>query len=162
MEADNFRQFMELTLHPMGLLIAVGLVHMLVLEYSHMHKLYKDNLHGASIDWKGIFHALRPRLQYLIGGIVITCGAYIITQVLYRQFPSIDLTAEGLNILASPQYQATGYVLAVAMFVLCGYSLTVSAGNRWFIGLSKILALIGVLIIFALTAGVYLPLGAAV
>lgn len=158
MEAENFRQFMELTLHPMGLLIAVGLVHMLVLEYTHMHKLYKDNMHGA-IDWKGVFHALRPRLQYLVGGVVITLCAYIITQVLYRQFPEIDLTAEGLNFLASPANQATGFVLAVAMFVLCGYSLIVSAGNRWFIGLSKILALIGVLIIFALTAGVYLPIG---
>ncbi len=159
MAAENFRQFIELTLHPMGLLIAVGLVHMLVLEYTHMHKLYKDNMHG-SIDWKGVFNALRPRLQYLVGGIIVTISAYIITQVLYRQFGAINLEAEGLNMLASTQYQATGFTLAVAMYVLCGYSLIVSAGNRWFIGLSKLFALIGALIIFALTAGVYLPLGA--
>ena len=157
MESENFRYFMELTLHPLGLLIAVGLVHALVLEFNSMRNIYANMMKGT-VDWRGIFEALRSRLEYLLGGVVVTMGAYIITTVLYRQFPETLLTNPGVNFLATPQNQATGFVLAVAMFVLCGYSLIVSAGNRWFVGLAKIFAVLGVLIIFALTAGVYLPL----
>jgi hypothetical protein len=157
MDSANFSHFVELTLHPLGLLIAVGLVHILVLEFSHMHKLYSDSFHG-NVEWKAIGLALFPRMRYLIGGVLVTMGAYVITTVIYRQFPSVPMNNPGLNSFSSDYHQAIGFVLAVTAFVLCGYALTVSAGNRWFVGLAKLFAVIGVLIIFAITAGVYLPL----
>jgi hypothetical protein len=158
MPTENFRYFMELTLHPMGLLIAVGLVHILVKELALTRQLFYDAAHGNFMFSKATAGYM-PRLLYLLGGILVTACAYMIAQIIFKQFPEIPYGSDQLNFLGRDEmYYSTGYVLSVAMFVLSGYSLIVSAGSRWLVGLAKVFAVIAVLILFAITAGAYLPI----
>ncbi len=154
MYAENAREFINAVLSPMGFILAVGIIHLIISNIKEFYAIFTNPPKDKKV-WHQKLVPFYPGLKYVLGGLLVSWSAYIITVFIYRRFQEFP-GGMHLNSIGSGVISVDLFLIAVAMFVFSGYSLTASAGSRWMVNLAKIFATIGVLLIAVMAVGPYL------
>lgn len=148
---ENIMLMMNLILSNLWMVVFFGILHMLLIES-------KTIFHFIKAEKRKIrqLEPLLKRSTYIILGILIIMGSYVLVNFIIStflpssSFPEIDYSAIQVHDFFSAVKYWSSYagLFAVIGFIVSGICLTLSAGGRWLVNLSKLFATLSVLYLF--------------
>lgn len=115
----------------------LGALLAMVIEHESVWNLYEQVGKPKAKLWDTM-HPLLIRLSYNAVGILIVSGSYTVVNLLFDWFqPSKVSLISGGGI-------SEAFLISFALMIMSGYALSLSAGTRWLVFLSKLLATLSV------------------
>lgn len=129
--------------------VIIGSIVAFAIEHNAVWSMYEQmqKKNGKPLN---AIHPVIIRMVYVAAGTLVVNLSYGLVTAITYWFPMHEPSR------LSAVWDGRLYVLAIALIIMSGYALSLSAGTKWLIGVSKILATLGVLTAMALVIGSYI------